>query len=130
MSFQNSANLITTYLQTLADTNNYEIRYDNDPRPTPTENLWLECKIEFGNSEQIELGIDSFRNSGDLIIIIKNSVGLGTGELFETAVVITDAFTSVDVDSITFRVPSISEKGRVEDNWEFEIICPFYINEN
>ena len=130
MSFQNLTNLITAYLQNICDVNNYIIRYDNDPRDTPTDDLWLKASIDFGNSEQAELGIDSFRNYGNLIITIKSSIGLGTAELFETAVIIIDAFNTIDIDNITFRVPSILDKSRVEDNWEFEIICPFYIHEN
>lgn len=130
MGFESIANSINSYLQVVADTNNYTIRFDNDPRTTPTETLWLESSIKFGDSQQIELGINSHRNFGDLIITIKNGIDLGIGGLLEVADIIGAAFKSVDIDTIVFRVPSIKNNGRVNDNWEVEITCPFYIDEN
>lgn len=129
MGFAELANNITTYFQDVADTNNYTVRYDNDPRATPTSGLWLRCKIEFDNSEQKELGINSYRNFGKLIITIKNTTGIGIGVLLINADIIATAFRSVDVGSIIFNVPSIVNKGRVDDNWEFEITCPFHLDE-
>lgn len=127
MGFQSTANSINTYLQTVADTNGYVIRYDNDSRDTPTDALWLEATISFGDSHQKELGINSYRNFGDLIITIKNSIKLGIGELLGVADIIGAAFKSIDIGIIIFRVPSIKNNGRVNDNWEVEITCPFYL---
>lgn len=129
MGFASLANSITTYLQTVADANNFTVRYDNDMRATPAKGLWLQCRIEFGNSEQKELGINSYRNPGNVIITIKNKIGIGIGALLINADIIATAFKNVDVDAIIFKVPSIKNNGRIDDNWEVEVSCPFHLDE-
>ena len=130
MGFQSITNSITTYLQDICDINNFVIRFDNDLRSTPTDSLWFECKINFENSEQKELGINSYRNPGNVIIKIKNELGLGLADLLAKADIIITAFRTINIGSIIFRVPSIKNNGRIEDNWEVEITCPFYVDEN
>ena len=131
MSFASLANSITTYLQTVADANNFTVRYDNDLRttPTPASGFWLQCKIEFGDSQQKELGINSYRNFGKLVITLKNKIGIGIGTLLANADIIVTAFKSVDIDAIIFKVPSVKNKGRVDDNWVLEVSCPFHLDE-
>lgn len=128
MGFKDILNSITTYFQDVCDTNGLTVRFDNDPRTTPTSGLWCECNVDFGNSEQKELGINSFRNLGNVIIKIKNEIGLGTGELLEKADIIATAFRVAEVDSIIFKVPRIVKVGRIEDNFQINVICPFFVD--
>lgn len=128
MGFQSITNSITSYFVDVADTNSLTVRYDNDPRDIPTSGLWCECGIDFGNSEQKELGINSYRNFGNVVIKIKNAIGLGLSDLFAKADIISTAFKTVEVSNIIFKVPRIVKVGRVEDNYQVDVICPFYID--
>ena len=128
MGFESITNSITTYFLDVCDTNSLTVRFSNDPRATPTSGLWLEFNIDFGNSEQKELGINSYRNPGNVTVKIKNSIGLGVGGVLEVADVIASAFRTVDIDSIIFRVPRIINVGRIEDNYQMNVICPFFVD--
>lgn len=128
MGFQDICNSITAYFQDICDTNSLTVRFDNDPRVTPTSGLWCKFGIDFGTSEQKELGINSYRNPGNVVIKIKNEIGLGLSDLFAKADIIAAAFRVVDVSGIIFRVPRIVKVGRVEDNYQVNVICPFFID--
>ena len=117
---------MTINFQAFADTNSLTVRYDNDPRPIPTSGLWCECNVDFGIANQSELGVDKFRNIGNLVIKIKNATGLGSGELLGTADLIADSYRSVDVANAIFGTPRIRKIGRVEDNSQVNVICPFF----
>ncbi|GAG45840.1 unnamed protein product, partial [marine sediment metagenome] len=126
MSFESLANSITTYFETLAVANNYTVRYDDDPRKTPVNGLWCEVSIDFGSNEQKEIGINSFREVGNLTVKIKSEIGLGLNSKLIVADVIATAFRRIDVDSVViFKVPRIVKVGRVEDNFQVNVICPF-----
>ena len=56
MGFQLIANSITAYFQDFANANSLVVRYDNDPRETPSSGLWCNCSINFDSSEQKEIG--------------------------------------------------------------------------
>lgn len=126
--YESLVNQITSYFQDIADANNLVVRYDDDLRVAPTEDLWCEFNIDFGEAEQSEIGIDSFRNVGNFNIRIKNSIGLGTGELLEKADLIANSFKSIDVNRIIFRVPRIRNVGRIRDDFQVNVICPFFID--
>jgi len=124
--YESLANQITTYLQNIADLNGLLVRYDNDSRETPAENLWCEASVDFGNSEKSDLGIESFRNTGNLNIRIKNSIGLGTGELYATADIMAEAFRRKNLNRILFEVPRIRNNKRIKDDYQLSVICPFF----
>jgi len=130
MSFQDLANSITTYFQTVAVLYNYVVRYDDDPRETPTSGLWCEALIDFGDSQQKEIGINSYRNIGNLTVRIKQEAGLGMSNLLIAADRISNAFKSIDVDNaVIFNVPRIAKNGRIEDNYQITVTCPFRYDE-
>jgi len=124
--YENLANQLSAYFQDIADVNNLIVRYDNDLRATPSDNLWCEYNIDFGNATQNNLGIDTFRNIGNFNIKIKNQIGLGIGELFEKADIISTAFLRKNLNRIIFDIPKIRKIGRVEDNYQVNVICPFF----
>lgn len=119
-------NQVNSYFQDIADVNGLIVRYDNDIRETPSDALWCECNLDFGNCNQSELGIPSFRNIGNLNIKIKNKIGLGTSELLQTADTIADAFRSKSLNRIVFNTPRIRNIGRVGDDHQVNVICPFF----
>jgi len=130
MGFQSLANSINTYFAAVAAANEYVVRYDDDPRATPTSGLWLEIAIDFGDSQQKEIGINSYRNIGNLTVRIKQEAGLGISSLLAAADIIATAFKSTDVDSsVIFNVPRIAKNGRVDDNYQVTVTCPFHYDE-
>jgi len=131
MGFQSLANSINTYFAAaVAVVYGYVVRYDDDPRATPTSGLWCEVLIDFGDSQQKEIGINSYRNIGNLTVRIKQEVGLGMSNLLVAADRIATAFRSIDVDnSVIFNVPRIAKNGRVDDNYQVTVTCPFHYDE-
>ena len=131
MGFESLANSITTFFQALATINSYTVRYDDDPRSTPTSGLWCEVSVDFGDSQQKEIGIESFREVGNLTVMIKQEAGLGLNGLLVVADVIAAAFRTITVDNaIIFKVPRIIKNGRIEDNYQVTVICPFHYDWN
>lgn len=131
MAFETLANSITTAVQDVMDTHSYAARYPNDPRATPTSGLFCVVGIDFGTDDQKEIGIDSFRNVGNLVIQIKNDIDLGINSLLVAADNIATEFRATTVAStIIFKVPRIVEVGRVDDNYQVNVICPFHYDYN
>lgn len=128
MGFKSFTNTITNYFNTQAEANNWTVRYDNDPRTTPTSGLWFELNIEFGDSNQKTLGIQTYRNFGNVVIKIRKEIGLGLSDLLEAVDIVSSLFKSKNLSDIVFRVPSIDKKGRMKDNYQINVICPFYID--
>ena len=129
MGFESIANSINAYLQDVADTNGYTIRYDNDPRATPSSGLWLKISIVFDDSKQKEIGINSFRNVGSLNIEICNSIKLGVSHILHVVDKIVKQFIELTINnSIKFKTPRIGNIGRVQDNYQINVICPFFID--
>ena len=129
MSFESLANSINTYCKSVMELYSYVVRYDDDPRETPASGLWCKVLIDFGDSQQKEIGINSYRNIGNVTIRIKQEAGLGLNSLLIAADRIVTAFRSTDVDSIIFRVPRITKNGRIDDNCQVTVTCPFQYDE-
>lgn len=128
MGFKSFTNTITNYFNTQAEANNWTVRYDNDPRTTPTSGLWLELNIDYGDSQQITLGVNSYRNFGNVVVKIKKEIGLGLSDMLEIADSVSSLFKTQTISNIIFRTPRIVKVGRVEDNYQINVICPFYID--
>lgn len=127
--YESINNQITTYMQTVTSLNNIVARYENDPRSTPTDDLWCDVLVDFGDANQHEVGIAaSFRVTGSVIIKIMNAVGLGVGASLEKADVIATAFRNRDVGRIIFRAPRVTKVGRIEDNHRVNVTCPFFVD--
>lgn len=127
--YESVAAQITKYFKVLADENSLVARYDNDLRNTPTDDLWCDVLIDFGNSEQRELGLtNSFRVVGNLSVRIKNAVGLGIGEQLIAADTIAAGFRSENVGRISFETPRVANIGRVGDNNLINVTCPFFVD--
>lgn len=131
MSFESIANSITAYFHTVATANSFIVRFDNDPRDTPENKPWMKTSVDFGDSRQFEIGVNSFRNVGIFNAVIHVSIGQGIADVLSIADIIVTAFRAVVVDGvINFQTPKITNVGRVDDNWQVNVICPFFVDEN
>lgn len=128
MGFQSILTTITTYFQSYATTNNWTVRYDNDDTEIQNSGLHLEFGLEFEDSVQKEIAINSYRNFGNVVIQVKNDIGLGIGGVLATVDTIATLFRSKNLGSIVFRVPRVIKIGRVDDLYQINIVCPFYID--
>lgn len=127
--YEQTANQITAFFQDIADTNSFVVRFDNDPRSTPTDDVWYRISVDFGNASQHELGSSSsFRVVGNLTVISSNIIGMGISTLAENADTIALAFRAINVGIITFGIPRITNVGRIGDNYQINITCPFMVD--
>jgi len=131
MSFENIANQITTYFNDLAIANNFAVRYDNDPSDTPVDKPWIETRLDFGDSRQLEIGVKSFRNVGIFNAMIHVVIGAGIAKALEMADIIAEAFRTAVISSVVnFQTPKIVNVGRIGSDWQINVICPFFVDEN
>lgn len=129
MGFQSTLTVITTYFQDLADLHSWPVCYDNDPRETPDSGLWTVFKLDWEESEQKEIGnTNSRRNFGNVIIEVRNDAGLGIGGILAEVDLVAAAFRFTIVGTIIFKVPNVIKIGRVDDNYQINVVCPFYID--
>ena len=129
MGFQSITNSITTYFQDVADANSLTVRFDNDPRPTPTDNLWCRASINFENSQPKEIGKNSYRNSGNFVIEIYYPIKMGISFILRVVDKIVTQFTEITINEIVkFQTPKVKNIGRVEDNHQVNVICPFEVD--
>jgi len=129
MSFSTINNSITTYFQDIADTHDLVVRYDNDIRKTPSSGLWCKCNVDFDDSKQKEIGVNSYRNTGIFTIEIYYPIKMGLWSILRLVDIIVASFTEEVInDSVKFKTPSIKNIGRIKDNYQMNIICPFYID--
>jgi len=131
MNFQTISNNITTYFNILANANSWIVRYDNDPRSTPNNISWSETNIDFGESQQYEIGIDSYRITGIFIVMIHTNINIGISDGLGIANIIVNNFTNLILENgVRFQVPKIKNVGRVDNMWQINVVCPFVCDTN
>ena len=129
MGFKSITNSITAFFKAIADTNNFVVIYDNDPTDTPASGAWINVGVDYGDSHQAEIGVPTFRNVGIFNARIKTKIGIGSADALDIADIIATGFRNKIVDGIiNFQVPRIEKVGRVEDNFQVNVICPFQVD--
>lgn len=127
--FAGITNSITTFFNALAGVNNFVVRGENDPTDTPADKIWMKVNVDFGDSQQAEIGVPTFRNIGIFNVQIKTPIGIGSADALDIADIIAEKFRNKIVDEIiNFQVPRIEKVGRVEDNYQVNVICPFQVD--
>jgi len=127
--FAGITNSITAFFHNFAEENNFVVRYDNDPRETPVSGVWMNVSVGFGSSYQVEIGVPTFRNIGIFNVRIKVAIGGGLAGILNIADEIAEKFKTVIIDEIiSFQTPRIEIVGRVEDNYQVNVICPFQVD--
>lgn len=126
------ASIVTTLIsdfQSFADTHGWIVRYDNDQRATPTSGLWFQFTINFIESENKEIGsVNSYRNRLEFIIKVRNDAGLGMSGVLYPVDLIATAYRRKIIGDIITRVSNIKKIGRVDDLYQVNVICPFYLD--
>lgn len=130
MNFETLANTIRTRFKTqVADTQSLLTQYDNQDFTPPNQTVWARLTILPGESFQVSNGGPNgkrFRTPGIMIVQIFLPFGQGDKAGLELADVIKTAFRSKNVDSITYRTPSVSTVGKTGPWWQINVRCPFY----
>lgn len=127
--YESLANQISAYFETnVAEALNIPVRYDNDPRKTPNALFWIEYSIDFGTATQFEIGVNSSRHVGNINVRLKHKVGIGIGRLLDIADQINTLFKVIEINDIIFRVPRVVNTGRVGDDYQLSVICPFQVD--
>jgi len=125
--YEQIANNISTCFYILAEINNLIVKYDNDFKDTPTDEIWCRPKIDFGKAKEADIGTDYLRIPGIFNVIIHSPIGRGTTDVLNIADIISTRFKTAIVDeTINFQTPRIENVGRVEDNYQVNVICPFF----
>lgn len=131
MSYVSVADSITSFFHTsVATVESFDARYPNDPRENPDTFPWAEVDFDFGNSQQITLGVKQFRTSSLLQVRLHGELGIGVKSLLELAVIIRSYFNSVTIDAVAiFQTPRIELIGRYKSECRINVICPFHWTE-
>lgn len=125
--YEQITNNISTYFNILAELNNLVVKYDNDLSEIFTDEIWCESRIDFGKAEEADIGTDYLRIPGVFNVIIHSLIGQGIADVLNIANIISTKFRSSIVDeTINFQTPRIENVGRVEDNYQVNVICPFF----
>lgn len=122
---------VATNFDRIANDVNLIARYQNDSRATPADALWCKVSVDLGKPIQLEIGgrfNGSYRYIGNLNVRIKNNFGLGLNNLLNIADIISSAFKAKKIRLINFQVPRIVNVGRIQDDYQVNIICPFFVD--
>jgi hypothetical protein len=129
MGFGSISNLITTEVAAVATAQSYSVIYENDPTAQPAV-PWTKCIIQFGSKEQVEMPLLK-RTVGLLEFQIRTKYGVGTSEALGIADIWANAFTNTTLGTnVKFRVPRTVKVGKVDDNYQVNVLCPFHADEN
>lgn len=129
LGFELITNKITSGFKILATANSFVVRYENDPTDTPGDDTWIKVSVDFGTSNQIATGVKQFRNPGNLTIEIKSKIGKGSAPALSVADIIVEWCRAEVINGVNFFTPRIEKVGRVEDDYQVNVICPFYMDE-
>ncbi|KKN70974.1 hypothetical protein LCGC14_0425760 [marine sediment metagenome] len=116
MGYATLTNTITTAFQDFANTNSYVVRYDNDPRDTPTDDVWLEVSVEFDTTESRDFATSKYRTTGVLRVTITDNIGKGIYQVLAISDLIEAQFSNTKITDVLFRTAMISKRGRTSDN--------------
>lgn len=120
------------YKTLVGDAQDIDVHYENSPKKLPAdgEKKWIRTIILWDDQHQVETGaVPRWRQEGILVSEIRVPLGEGDSAARVLADVVVTAFRGVSFNSITFRSPQPRRVGRVGNWWQFNVSCPFYIDE-
>ncbi|HBG77504.1 MAG TPA: hypothetical protein DDW84_01460 [Phycisphaerales bacterium] len=134
MTHETVANTIRGRFKTLiADTNSLSTQYDNQDFTKPADgSMWCRLTIKEGDSEQVSIGSTGSRTertSGIVIAQVFTPIGIGDKAGIVMADKIKVAFRRITVNGVRFLTPSIKRIGRVDSEWQINVVCPFKFDE-
>ena len=108
------------------------VHYDNAPYDKPDSARWVRLKIVTDASNQADFGASTkrFRIPGSMLVEIFAPIEQGNKEVLELGDFIANVFRSIDIltassESVTFKTPSVNQRGRIGNQWQIDVICPF-----
>ena len=120
----------TAFVAALAGSGNSAVPviYDNDPTVIDEDHeaLWIRMNIRFAASRQVTMPF-GWRTWGSIIAQLFERIGLGESSVMGLADDIVEAFKTVTIDGIVYRVPRVETIGRDATWWQVNVICPFYV---
>jgi hypothetical protein len=129
MTHETAANIIRTRFKTLiADAYGLSTQYDNqDYVKSATASIWCRLTIKEGDTFQVSIGGSNCRDRTPGIVIaqIFTPVGIGDKSAVAMADLIKAAFQRAYDTGVRFRTPSIKRVGRIDSEWQVNVVCPF-----
>lgn len=102
--------------------------YDNSPTKRPTDgSTWCRFTILDGESQRVTVGVKEYRTYGVAVAQLFGRIGNGTKALRELADAVVTVFRDVSADDVSYKVPSIINRGETQDGWyQINVNCPFH----
>ena len=131
MSFTALDNAIRTRCSTEVTTGlALPTQWPNSDFNRPVDALWCRVAILNGDTFQKELGPSGGqRTPGVLAVQVFAPIGRGDGDQLEKADAIAALFKRATHSGVVYRTPRIAKVGRSGQNWQVNVICPFYYDE-
>ena len=130
MSLATVEESITVYFATNVETGlSLSTQYDNSDKDNPDTGDWCRMSILPGLSVNIEIGATRQRTVGIVMVQLFCDLDIGDGALMAIAVAIRVLFKNVSVGDARFYTPTINRVGRVKNNWQINVSCPFWFDE-
>jgi hypothetical protein len=107
----------------------YKVFFDNElvEKPEHPVEVWLRAAVRIGLNDLVGLGAKRlFRFSGVLFVQVFTRIGLGTRDPNTIVDEVIRAFRAVTENGITYRTPTPNHVGRMETEFQTNILCPFY----
>ena len=134
MTFETLANTIRGRFDSeIALNKNLPTQYDNQDKDKPADNImWCRFTIKEGQTIRKSIGSpgnNRFRTPGIAIAQIFAPLSQGDKDALQMADNINQAFRAVCISGVHFRVPYIKRVGRVDSNYQVNVICEFYADD-
>ena len=127
------ANAIRSRFKTqVADVLSLGTQYDNQKYDNPDNAKWCRLTVKFGETIQKSVGSPAGnrdRTSGVVMAQLFCPAGKGDSDLLAIADAVVTAFKRVTDTGITFATPSSDVRGRVGNEWQINVNCPFYADD-
>ena len=121
-------NAVRSRFKTLvADVESVSVAYDNAPFTRPEGEMWVRLAVLPGEDQQITMGGSTvtYRMVGVALASIFCPIETGDKAAVELARVIQTTFRRVTASGVEFRSPSITRIGRVGNEYQINVSCPF-----
>ena len=104
------------------------VHYDNAPFDRPVDLPWARLTILTGESIRADLGSLNirYRNPGIAIFSVFTPISIGMQKSNELVDYLAGQFRSITSNRVTFRTPDVKYIGREGNEWQTNIICPFF----
>jgi hypothetical protein len=104
------------------------VEYENTTFTPPSDTVWARVTVREGESFPADFGSSSIRRRtpGVLFVNLFAPLNKGTKDVIVLADVVADKFSHADIGSgLMFQTASIQRLGRVENEFQVNVTCPF-----